>query len=93
VFNPGQYRPCCPAEVSREGNKAEGRRFGNGTSSGGVKGGKVIRLLAPNPARVPYFGAASKLKVKLSRAAVVERKRSCLVCRAPSVADNTGWLR
>jgi hypothetical protein len=93
VLSPGQYRPCCPAEGSREGNEADDRRFGNGTSSGGVKGGKVIRLLAPNPARVPYFGAASKLKVKLSRAAVVERKCSCLVCRPPNMADNTSWLR
>lgn len=74
AFRPGQYRPCCPAEGSREGNKAEDRRLGNGTSSGGVKGGKQIRLLAPNPARSPYFGAASKLTVKFSRAAVVERK-------------------
>jgi hypothetical protein len=71
AFSPGQYRPCCPTEVSRKGNEAEDRGFGYSTSSGGVKGGKVIRLLAPNPARSPYFGAASKLWAKFSRVAVV----------------------
>ena|SRR2546429_3469926 len=65
-----QYRPCCPAEVSRGGNEAEERELRKGASWGGVKGGKVIRLLASNPARSPYFGAASRLWVKFSRAAV-----------------------
>lgn len=86
VFRLGQYRPCCPAEISREGNEVESRRFGYGTSSGGVKGGKggkLIRLLAPNPARSPYFGAASKLRVKFSRVAVCREEESEFVkgCR------------
>ena len=93
VFSVCQYRPCWPAEVSRGGNEAEERELVQGTSSGGVKGGKVIRLLAPNPARSPYFGAASKLWVKLSRAASVERKFSYLVCRGRYESVNIGRLR
>ena len=88
VFRPAQYRPCSPAEVSREGNEAEERELGYCTSSGGVKGGKVIRLLAPNAARSPYFGAASKLWVKVSRAAVVGMQWSYPVGRSRCVADS-----
>ena len=88
AFRPGQYRPCCPAEVSREGNEAEDRDCGNGTSSGGVKGGKVIRLRVPNPAGSPCFGATSEKWVKFSRVAAVERKWCYLVCSGRYAAGN-----
>jgi hypothetical protein len=73
AFRLGQYRPCRPVEVSREGNEAEDRKLGKSAWSGGVKGGKLTRLLAPNPAGSPYFGAAPKLRATFSRVAVVER--------------------